>query len=280
MAAPGTGTNYAYSPSQAWKHGLALMNRFMLFGLLLHVPILTAGASAASDALDSAIRDQVRTQQEGARSQTRIDTLADETEERLNDYRAALSETADLRAYNTQMERLVADQEAEQAALGQQLEEIEITKRRMVPLMVRMLEVLAQFVALDVPFLPQERQLRLDNLAQVMGRADVPLSEKYRRLLEAYRVEMQYGHTIEAYRGDVEADGQTRTVDILRLGRAGLYYLTFDGQQAGYWDGGAGVWSALPPESRRPVAHGIRMARKQMAPDLITLPVPAPEVAP
>jgi len=256
------------------------MNRFVLLGLLLHVPVLMAEASAASDALDSAIRDQVRTQQEGARSQTRVDTLADESEELLRGYRAALSETADLRAYNTQMERLVADQEAEQAALGQQLQEIEITKRRIVPLMMRMSEVLEQFVALDAPFLPQERHLRLDNLAQVMGRADVPLSEKYRRLLEAYRVEMQYGHTIEAYRGDVEAGGQRRTVDILRLGRAGLYYLTFDGRKAGYWDGSAGVWSALPPESRRSVAHGIRMARKQMAPDLITLPVSAPEVAP
>ena len=38
-----------------------------------------------------------------------------------------------------------------------------------------------------------------------MGRADVTISEKYRRILEAYQVEMDYGRTIEAYEGELAA---------------------------------------------------------------------------
>ena len=113
-----------------------------------------------------------------------------------------------------------------------------------------------------------------------MDQAGVPLPEKYRRVMEAYRVEMQYGHTIEAYDGDLQVQGRTRTVQFLRLGRIGLYYLSPDGKKAGYWSRSAATWERLPAETRRPIAKGIRMARKQAAPDLVRLPVPAPKQIP
>lgn len=255
------------------------MKPSLMIGLCL-LGIATAAPVFPRNPLDAAMDTQVRTQKDGAQSQARIDALDDQRITLLAEYRAVNRELDDLRAYNRQMERLTADQRREVAELERGLQEIEITKRQMLPQLARMVEVLEQFVALDLPFLGAERGTRIEHLRRLMDQADVPLPEKYRRVMEAYLIEVQYGHTIEAYDGDVQVEGRTRTVQFLRLGRIGLYYLSPDGKQAGYWNRSAGTWEPLPSETRRPIAKGIRMARKQAAPDLVRLPVPAPEHLP
>ncbi|MGQ0591205.1 MAG: DUF3450 domain-containing protein, partial [Gammaproteobacteria bacterium] len=152
-----------------------------------------------------------------------------------------------------------------------------VTQRDILPLMLRMLEVVVQFVTLDTPFLEQERTKRLDDLKAMKDRSDTTLAEKYRRLMEAYQIETEYGRTIEAYRGDLESGDKSRAVDFLRFGRVGLYYLTLDRREAGYWDNGARAWVVLPGEYRIDIERGLRIARKQAAPDLLKVPVPAPE---
>lgn len=95
--------------------------------------------------------------------------------------------------------------------------------------------------------------------------------------MEAYQVEADYGRTIEAYRGDLKDKDQTRAVDLLRVGRLGLYYLTLDRREAGAWDRKTKAWHILPGEYRHAIEQGLRTARKQATPDLLKLPVPAPE---
>jgi hypothetical protein len=107
----------------------------------------------------------------------------------------------------------------------------------------------------------------------MMGRADVTLSEKYRRIMEAYQVETEYGRTIEAYQADLNQGEDNRTVDFLRIGRVSLYYLTLDGMEAGIWDADSETWQQLPDDYLQPVADGLKVARKQLPPDLLTLPV-------
>jgi hypothetical protein len=139
--------------------------------------------------------------------------------------------------------------------------------------MLKMIDVLQQFVSLDVPFLKQERQTRLEALTTMMGRADVSLAEKYRRIMEAYQVETEYGRTIEAYQADLE-DGETKkTVDFLRIGRVSLYYLTLDGKEAGMWDNDKKQWVILSDDYIQPITDGLKVAKKQLPPDLMVLPV-------
>jgi hypothetical protein len=117
------------------------------------------------------------------------------------------------------------------------------------------------------------------DLRELMKRSDVSLSEKYRRLMEAYQVENEYGRTIEAYKGSLDTGGAKRTVEFLRVGRVALLYQTVDLEESGRWDPRSKEWVVLDDEYRRPIRDGLRMANKQTAPDLIKIPVSAPEVA-
>jgi hypothetical protein len=146
-----------------------------------------------------------------------------------------------------------------------------------VPLMDRMIAGLEQFVALDVPFLEEERKNRVQNLQSLLERQDVSVAEKFRRVMEAYQIENEYGRTIENYKGSLEIGGLVREVDFLRIGRVTLVYQTTDGQSQGVWDQGSGQWVALGSEYRNRIRQGLRVARRQIAPELLLLPVPAPE---
>ena len=142
--------------------------------------------------------------------------------------------------------------------------------------MQRMLDTLEQFVSLDVPFLLDERTKRVSTLKDMMSRADVTISEKYRRIVEAYQVEMDYGRTIEAYEAKLGSEADARTVQFLRVGRVALMYQTLDGSETGYWDQDARQW-VVNNDYRRSFEHAVAVAKKQSAPDLIRVPVPAPK---
>lgn len=237
---------------------------------------LTTGA-LAQQGVQEAIDTQTATQQASVEVQQRINELDDQTREMLNEYRATMSQVADLEAYNQQLDRLVATQNVELVDYERQFQEIETTKRQILPLIIRMLDVLGEFVAIDIPFLPEERNLRIDELQKLMERPDVLTSEKFRRVTEAYQIELDYGHTIEAYEGEIDVGSEAKTVAFLRYGRLGLYYMTLDGLTIGHWDNQQDEWVELDDEYRSSLDRALRIARKQLPPDLTRLPVPAPE---
>jgi hypothetical protein len=103
-------------------------------------------------------------------------------------------------------------------------------------------------------------------------------AEKYRRILEAYQIENDFGRTIEAYQGELALGEQKLTVSFLRVGRVSLVYQTLDGEKMGVWDRKKGQWVDLPQDYYGDITRGLRIAKKQAPPDLIFLPVEAPEV--
>ena len=188
-------------------------------------------------------------------------------------YARAVTDVASLERFNQLQEEQVRSQEEEMASIQRQLVEIDTTNREVLPLMQRMVDTLARFVELDVPFRIEERTATVENLKSVMERADVSVAEKYRLILEAYQSELDYGRTIEAYEGK-GPDG--RTVEFARLGRVTLLYRTIDGTEAGYWDADAKDW-VRDPGYHDAVEEAIRRGNEDGAPELLTVPVPAPQ---
>lgn len=247
-------------------------------GISLALTFVCAGQAAAQATVDDALARQQDSIQASRDTQDRVDALDDQTREMLNEYRQTMAQVQDLAAYNEQLQRLIGTQRVEMADFERQFNEIEVTKRQILPLIVRMIDVLEEFVGIDIPFLERERSQRIAALRELMTRPDVPTSEKYRRVSEAYQIELEYGHTIEAYEGEIDSDGEARTVAFLRFGRLGLYYMTLDGLEIGYWDPYGDEWRVLDNDYRQSLDRAIRIARKQLPPDLVRLPVPAPEV--
>ena len=226
--------------------------------------------------LDSAMEKVKKANKKIAEAESKVTATSDETRDLLEAHRAVERHTQALAVYNAQLESLIESQNQEIASLREQIDKVIVVGRQITPLMLRMINTLEKFVELDVPFLLEERRKRVADLGKMMKRADVTDSEKYRRLLEAFQIENEYGRTIEAYRGDIELEGKKSTVDFIRVGRILLLYQTLDGQQAGVWDKKDKAWTKLPREYLNAIPKALRIARKQSAPDLIRLPIPAP----
>jgi hypothetical protein len=232
---------------------------------------------AYSEPLNSAITIESATNNAAIQSQKKIDLLSNKTQSMLEQYRSATHQTKNLITYNQHLKNLLDSQEKQKTSLELQLNEIETTQREIVPLILRMLDSLDKFIALDLPFLPEERKLRLSKLKEMIVKADVSNAEKFRRIIEAYQIENEYGNTIEAYRANLTLNGVTSSVDFLRLGRISLYYQRLDGSEAGYWDKEKKQWETLSSDYQHAIRSGLRIARKEAAPDLLTLPIPAAE---
>jgi hypothetical protein len=143
--------------------------------------------------------------------------------------------------------------------------------------MERMIDGLKQSVALDIPFLMAERNKRVNDLSDIMERSDVSVAEKFRKVMEAYQIEMDYGTTNEWYTESLNVDGGVREYNMLRVGRVGLYFQSDDTVITGWWNSESGAYELLGSEYRNEVRKGIRVARQLIAPELILLPMPAPE---
>lgn len=247
-------------------------------GVLVLAATMAAPAAFGQN-LDRLVSESQTTNSAARASQNRIDQIVDQTRDLAGDYSAVSKEVDGLRVYNQLMQKQVDAQRQELVTLDESMNQVTVIERQVVPLMIRMIDSLEQFIQLDVPFLMDERTNRIADLRTMMERSDVTAAEKFRRVMESYQIENEYGRTIEAYRSLQTIDGAEREVDFLRLGRVGLYYQTTDTRFSGMWDKEARAWVALGDAERAQIRDGLRVARKQTAPDLLTLPVPAPEEA-
>ena len=257
--------------------GDGVADKFAPLLVLITLAVVATIAPAGAQ-LSQAKSTEIQKTQEGASAQKQIDQLDDERANLEAEYKVALNQLEDLKEYNAQLQELIKSQAEEKVSLRTQIDRVTGVGREIVPLMNDMLESLEEFVSLDVPFLLDERKSRVNNLKSLMKRSDVTDSEKYRSILEAYQIENDYGRTIEAYDGTVEREGaEPLAVTFLKVGRVSFMYQTRDGSESYVWNQAGGAWDELPGSYRTPVTIATRMAREQIPPDLIFIPVFAPE---
>ena len=211
-------------------------------------------------------------------SQVRVDNVVTQTRAMEDQYRAILKEIDGLLIYNKLLELQIENQERVKVDLEQSIANVAIVNRQIVPVMTRMIDSLDQFIVLDVPFLNKERTDRVNGLKELMSRQDVTVAEKFRKVTEAYQIENDYGRTIETYKDTLEVDGAFLELDFLRIGRIALMYQSVDGKRSGVWNQDTQSWDDAS-DQRNQIKLGLSIAKKQVAPDLVILPVDSPEAA-
>lgn len=252
-----------------------MATRGALIGVL--AAALTAG-SAVAQQLDPPIDARVEANQGGAASQKRVEDIATATDTLIAEYRLTNKKIESLQIFNRQLGQVIDSQNEELASLQEQIDGVEEVGRAVTPLMLKMIEALDNFVKLDVPFLVKERQDRVNSLRVLMRASDVAEPERYRRILEAYQIEGDYGRTIDAHPGTITKDGVDVPVDFLRIGRIGLMYKTRDASEYGVWNHEAKQYETLDSSDYANwIDEGLRVAKKQSAPQLIRVPLPQPQ---
>ena len=214
-----------------------------------------------------------------AEAQEKIDQLDEAAQDAYAEYRLKLVELEGLRTYTRQLQSLLDEQQAVLDDLDARIQKTGHMDRELIPLMEHMHEALDALIAQDMPFLVNERQKRQTRLRAILDNPELSLATKYRSLYEAFQIELDYGRTLETYSDTLEVDGKSLMVTILRVGRVGLFAMSADRNVIYEWDSRAGQWQTTKG-LRHNLEKAVRMAKKQVAPDLLVLPVPAPEDVP
>jgi len=258
------------------------MKRVAIFGSVaaMAAAMGVVGVVPASAQLSQALQTSRQTVDEAAASQQRVDQLDSQTQNLLNDYRANLKQLEQLRRYNASQRRQLEAQDREIETLREDIDNISGLQRSVQPLMEDMLDALERFVEADLPFQMQERRDRVQRLRRIMEDPEQSAAQRYRLIVEAYQIENEYGRTIEAYRGPVDDGDQTlEAVEFLRIGRLALIYKTDNDEILRIYDEEQGGWVDLDKSFLGDVKTGLRMAKEQIPPNLLTVPVEAPEDA-
>jgi len=207
----------------------------------------------------------------------KINTLFEQSQELLVEYRQTVDETENLKIYNDYIASLVADQQRGIDSLQRQIDSIEQTKQGIVPLMFRMIDSLEQFIKLDRPIRLEERLQRVERLRDLMANSNVTVSEQFRQVLEAYLVEVEYGTKINSYQGTIDDAGTEVTVDFFNLGRTALLALSLDQTHAWAWNNESRSWEKLGDEYLSSTIDAVKMANGTIPAALVKLPISAAE---
>lgn len=245
-------------------------------GCVLLAAAAAMSAPAAAQSVDSVLSAENTRLQRQVQAQTRIDRIVSQTRSITDEFRSVNKEIDGLNIYNEVLAAQVARQEQKLAEIEASMDRATVINRQVLPLIKRMTAALKQSVALDIPFLMSERNERVERLEMLLDDPDVSAAEKFRKAMEAYQIEIDYGRTIESYTDLVNIDGNEFEVDFLRIGRIALLFQNADGSLTGWYNPTTKAFE-INNDYRVEVEKGLAVATKQIAPELIKIPVQGPE---
>ena len=242
---------------------------------LIATGFIAVSGSVLAQTVDQVLQAEDRRLNLAQQSQERINGVVEGTRSLEDQYRAINKEIDGLKVYNRLMTAQTSGQTATLEDIALSMDQVDVINRQIFPLMERMIDGISQSVSLDVPFLMDERTERVDNLRSIMERSDVSVAEKFRKVMEAYQIENDYGSSVEWYTQSLTLDGATRSFNMLRVGRIGLYFQSDDAKITGRWNNAARNWE-MDDGARSDIRTGLRMAKQLIAPEIIVIPVAAP----
>lgn len=243
------------------------------------IVVVAGSVFAQSTTVDEVLQADLQRLELAQESQERINEVVEGTRSLADDYRGINKEIDGLKVYNRLMTAQTNGQQATLDDIALSMEQVDVINRQIFPLMERMIDGLEQSIALDIPFLMAERDKRMADLKGILERSDVSVAEKFRKVMEAYQIEMDYGTSSEWYRESLNVDGAVREYNMFRVGRVGLYFQSDDTNITGWYNPESRVYELLGSDHRSEIRKGIRIARQLIAPELILVPMPGPEDA-
>src|SRR5210317_760562 len=182
---------------------------------VLATAVVTLSGSVFAQSVDQVLQAELRRLNLAQQSQERINSIVEGTRSLEDQYRSINKEIDGLKVYNRLMVAQTGGQEAVLEDISLSMDQVDVINRQIFPLMERIIDGLEQSVNLDVPFLMEERTNRVNDLKDIMERSDVSVAEKFRKVMEAYQIENEYGTWSETYTQTLTLEGVTRSYNIL-----------------------------------------------------------------
>lgn len=239
---------------------------------ILSIALFAVKNISASE-LNNAIEMQRSTHLDAKKSQQRINSSASETEELRKKNQQISREIENLKLYQGHLNSLVESQKAELSSLKLQISDIDVTQQGVIPLMYRMIEALKVDIDKGIPLKGDTRHQRVIELEKMMARFDISKADKFRRILEAYEIELGYGSSLGLYKGKISLSGEPRKVEILHMGRISLLARSSDNNEFWLWEQTNRRWLALDPSFKHQVEKAFDIGSKRIAPGIISLPL-------
>ena len=246
--------------------------------------LLVIGTAKAQDidtsTIDRALNVVDETNAAAAQSQETINRLSNSSSALFEDFKLESDNLEALMVLNANWRRQIALQEADIETIAESITEVRNVTQELPLLMNRMISSMEQFVELDMPFHLDARRARIEFAKNAIVNPNVSTAERFRQILVLYQTENAYGRTRETYPATLTIDNVERDVDMLRVGRVALTFQTKDRSMTGAWDPAARQWVTLEDgQYRDAIRTGISVASGTVAPEIIDLPIVAPELA-
>ncbi|WP_394694148.1 DUF3450 domain-containing protein [Hyphobacterium sp.] len=238
--------------------------------------VFSVGVAGIADAqLQTALSTGAQSTQDGASTQSQIDSIDDDRTNAELEYRALLQQIESQRLYVAQQEVFIQSQQNELDSLRLQIDSVGNIQRDLIPMLREMVDNLRQFVELDLPFQHEARLERVDDLYELIDEPDVSAAEKYRVILNRYDIEASYGRGLRVYESTTVIDGADVTQAVLQIGRVALIRDTQGSLDMLY--AGASDWVEVPSSYNNDVQRAFRIAREVTTPEVFTVPLPGSE---
>ena len=252
------------------------MKRLSTFPLIV-VATLLGSSLAFADQIQPLLDIGEQRQNSEQVSQTKIDSMDDDTSLIINEFKTVSKQIEGLRVYNAQMRKQIERQEERLKEIDKTMKEAQVMQRQIPPFTRRMLAGIEKSIELDMPFHLAERKERISFANAAIDNPTVSPAEGLRQVLETFNVEMEYGRKLDNYKDTIEIEGQQREVNVLRVGRLALVYQSSDESLTGAWDNNKDEWVPLDNSYRNPTRKGLRIANKLATVSMLELPIQNPE---
>lgn len=241
--------------------------------LFASLMVFTVSALANSSRMDESHQVETRITDQAANTQKIVSKSSENSLKLQVEIDALKAELKNLEVYRSHLNKLVQSQQQELTSLQMQLLQIDDTRKSIVPLMYAMLDGLETVVETDKPIRYQKRIERIRSLKEMMSKADISDAEKYRRILEALQIEVDYGSKMGRYFASIEVDGRNIEAEVLYFAKAVLVARSIDQKRYWSWSVVTDEWQDVNQDVGENIDLAFKVANKQIAPTLLNLPV-------